>query len=212
MDIAVYTMARCILYPGTKVVITSSTKKQAGLIISAYCIPMIMNHPNINREILSYTANNNTYEVRFKNGSFITVVVSGESGRGNRSNINVLEERRLIPNDVIQGIIRPFMVSRKPPYMMNPKYSNIQELKDAEEPQEIIITSAHYKSTEWYPEAVKFLKDISEGDENKKSNIFRLSYYSRAWYKNPITNARRKRARRPHYISDGVWEYSIRVF
>ena len=167
--IAVYTMARCILYPGTKVVITSSTKKQAGLIISAYCIPMIMNHPNINREILSYTANNNTYEVRFKNGSFITVVVSGESGRGNRSNINVLEERRLIPNDVIQGIIRPFMVSRKPPYMMNPKYSNIQELKDAEEPQEIIITSAHYKSTEWYPEAVKFLKDISEGDENKKA-------------------------------------------
>lgn len=80
--IAVYCIAKCILYPGTKIVLASSTKKQAGLIISAYCIPIVMNYPNVNREILSYTANNNTYEVKFKNTSFITVVVSGENGRG----------------------------------------------------------------------------------------------------------------------------------
>lgn len=83
-----------------------------------------------------------------------------------RSNITVLEERRLIPNVIIDSIIRPFLVSRQAPYMKNPKYSEIEELR--EEPQEIIITSAHYKSAEWYPETKKFLRKMANGDPDIK--------------------------------------------
>ena len=164
--IAVYSIARCILYPGTTIALASSTKAQAGLIISAKCSVLYNEYPNIAREIISITTNQNKWECLFKNGSTINVVVSGEGGRGWRSNITVLEERRLIPTAVIDSVIRPFLVSRQPPYMKNVKYAGIEELR--EEPIEIIITSAHYKSTEWYPEAKKLIKQIADGDPDVK--------------------------------------------
>ena len=164
--VACYCIARCILYPGTTIALASSTKAQAGLIIADKCVALRNDHPNVAREISNIVTNQNKWEVSFVNGSKINVVVSGESGRGHRSNITVLEERRLIPNIIIDSIIRPFLVSRQPPYMKKPEYSQIAELR--EEPQEIIITSAHYKSAEWYPETKKFLKQMAEGDPDIK--------------------------------------------
>lgn len=164
--IGVYAIAKCILYPGTIVAIASSTKAQAGLIISEKCKSLMEEHPNIQRETSNIVTNQNKWEMTFYNGSKINVVVSGEGGRGHRSHMTVLEERRLIPNEIIDSIIRPFLVSRQPPYMKNPKYAQIEELK--EEPQEVIITSAHYKTYEWYPEIKKFIRLMAEGDPDTK--------------------------------------------
>ena len=164
--IAVYSIARCILYPGTIVALASSTKGQAGLIISEKCVALHKEHPNIQRETSNMVTNQNKWEMTFWNGSKINVVVSGEGGRGHRSHVTVLEERRLIPNTIIDSIIRPFLVARQVPYMKNPKYAQIEELK--EEPQEIIITSAHYKTYEWYPETKKFIRMIADGDQDTK--------------------------------------------
>lgn len=86
--------------------------------------------------------------------------------RLHRSHVTVLEERRLIPNVVIDSIIRPFLVSRQPPYLKKPQYARIEELR--EEPQEIIITSAYYKSHEWWLEAKKFIRMIADGDPDTK--------------------------------------------
>jgi len=168
--IAVYAIARCILYPGTTIALASSTKAQAGLIIADKCVALKNEHPNIARETANIVTNQNKWEMTFLNGSKINVVVSGEGGRGHRSHITVLEERRLIPSLIIDSIIRPFLVSRQPPYMKNPEYSQIAELR--EEPQEIIITSAHYKSAEWYPETKKFLKQMAEGSPDIKAVFF----------------------------------------
>jgi len=165
--IGVYSIARCILYPGTIVALASSTKAQAGIIISEKCKALYDEHANIRRECSNLTTNMNKWEMTFYNGSKINVVVSGDGGRGHRSNITVLEERRLIPNAIIDSIIRPFLVSRQPPYMKLPKYSSIEELR--EEPIEIIITSAHYKSYEWYPEIKKFIRQIANGDTDVKA-------------------------------------------
>ena len=165
--IGVYSIARCILYPGTTIALSSSTKAQAGLIISEKCKALHDEHPNIARETLNIVTNQNKWEMTFINGSKINVVISGEGGRGHRSNITVLEERRLIPNVVIDSIIRPFLVSRQPPYMKKPEYSEIEELR--EEPIEIIITSVYYKAHEWYPEAKKFLRLIANGDKDTKA-------------------------------------------
>ncbi|HUU87836.1 MAG TPA: hypothetical protein VMX17_08795 [Candidatus Glassbacteria bacterium] len=164
--VAVFSIARCILYPGTTIALASSTKAQAGLIISEKCKILHDDHPNIARETENITTNMNKWEMAFKNNSKIQVVVSGESGRGHRSNITVLEERRLIPNAIIDAIIRPFLVSRQPPYMKKAEYAQLEELR--EEPLEIIITSSHYKSAEWYPEAKKFLRLIAAGDPDTK--------------------------------------------
>ena len=168
--IAVYAIARCILYPGTIVALASSTKAQAGLIISEKCKSLLEEHPNIQRECSNIVTNQNKWEMTFYNGSKINVVVSGEGGRGHRSHVTVLEERRLIPNAIIDSVIRPFLVSRQPLYMKNPKYASIAELR--EEPQEIIITSAHYKSYEWYPEIKKFIKMVASGDTDVKVIFF----------------------------------------
>jgi hypothetical protein len=171
--IAVYSMAKCVLYPGSIIVLCSSTKEQAGLIISQWCVSLQQQYPNLQREIGNITTNQNKWEVSFHNGSRISVVISGEGGRGRRSNIDVLEERRLIPTEIIDSIIRPFLVSRQPPYLQKPEYINLlddpkyAELR--EEPQEIIITSAYYKSHEWWAEARKFLKKIADGDNDTKA-------------------------------------------
>lgn len=168
--ISVYCIARCILYPGTTIALSSSTKAQAGLIISEKCVSLRDEHPNIERETSGIVTNQNKWEMTFHNGSKINVVISGEGGRGHRSNVTVLEERRLIPNIVIDSIIRPFLVSRQPPYMKKPEYSEIEELR--EEPIEIIITSAYYKSHEWWPETKKFLKMMANGDSDIKAVFF----------------------------------------
>jgi hypothetical protein len=172
--IAVYSIAKSILYPGTIIVLCSSTKEQAGLIISQWCVALQKEYPNIQRETGVITFNQNKYEVPFHNGSKILVVMSGEAARGHRSNINVLEERRLIPSSVIDSIIRPFLVSRIPPFLNKPEYIKLVEsdpryIKLREEPQEIIITSSYYKSYEWYDEARKFIKKIANGDEDIKA-------------------------------------------
>ena len=164
--IGVYSIARCILYPGTIVALASSTKAQAGLIISEKCAALRDEHPNIARECSSIVTNQNKWEMTFYNGSRINVVVSNEGGRGHRSHVTVLEERRLIPNVIIDSIIRPFLVSRQPPYLKQPEYAAIDELK--EEPQEIIITSAHYKSYEWWPETKRFIRAMANGDPDVK--------------------------------------------
>lgn len=168
--IAVYSIARCILYPGTTVALASSTKQQAGLIVSEKCRALRDAHPNIARETYSIVTNQNKWEMTFHNGSKINVVVAGEGGRGNRSNINILEERRLIQTEIIDSIIRPFLVSRIPPYMTLPEYSSIKELR--EEAQEITITSAHYKSQDWYREAKGFLRQIADGNPDVKAVFF----------------------------------------
>ena len=80
--IGVYSIARCILYPGTIIALASSTKAQAGIIISEKCKALYDEHENIRRECSNLTLNMNKWEMTFYNGSKINVVVSGEGGRG----------------------------------------------------------------------------------------------------------------------------------
>ena len=163
--IACYSIARCILYPGTIVSLNSSTKAQAGLIISQHCQSIHNGSLNVQRETLNLVVNNNKWEMSFHNSSKILVIISGEAGRGNRSHVSVLEERRLIPTEIIDGIIRPFLVSRSAPYMKNPKYMDLPQ----EEPQEIIITSSYFKSHDWWLESKKLLKMILNNDPDVKA-------------------------------------------
>ena len=80
--IAVFAVARAILYPNSKIVIVSSTKEQAGNIVSEKVKELNDNYPNVQREIRSITTNLNKYEVEFHNGSRMVVVASRDSSRG----------------------------------------------------------------------------------------------------------------------------------
>ncbi len=140
--IAVYCVIRAILYPNSNIVLSSGTKGQARLIISEKIFALKNNSKNVEREIKEFkTSANETYVV-FWNGSKITAVVSGDSARGFRANILIVDEFRLITKETIDTILRPFLnVNRTPPYLQNPKYAHLSE-----ENKEIYISSAWYKS------------------------------------------------------------------
>ncbi|HUU86250.1 MAG TPA: hypothetical protein VMX17_00685, partial [Candidatus Glassbacteria bacterium] len=72
--LGVYAMARAVLYPGSKVVVVSSTKEQAGIIIDDKIKELQDNYPNVAREIRTLTSNMNTKQVDLHNGSRIVIV------------------------------------------------------------------------------------------------------------------------------------------
>lgn len=140
--IAIYCVIRAILYPSSNIVLASGTKGQARLIITEKIFALKNNSKNVEREIKEFKTSANECYVVFWNGSKITAVTSGDSARGYRANILIIDEFRLITKEAIDTILRPFLnVNRTPPYLANPKYSHLSE-----ENKEIYISSAWYKN------------------------------------------------------------------
>jgi hypothetical protein len=169
--IAIWALTLCVLYPGIKVVTVSKTLKQGSLIIGK--IEELRNkYPNIAREIEKLTINPNNAEVVFHCGSTIKAVPSSESARGNRANYVVVEESRLVPKEILEGVIKPFLEVRMPPYMTKPEYKGIKELR--EEGLISYITSAWYTAEYWYTYVKTCITKMVAGDET--SNFLAFDY------------------------------------
>ena len=168
--LAVFALAKGVLYPNSEIVIVSSTQKQAGLIVSEKCQHLVDDYPNIAREVKSLTANMNKWEVLLHNGSKIKVVAAGESGRGQRSTFTIYEEFRLISQEVIDAIIKPFAYSRQTPFLKNSEYSHLLE-----EPKEVYISSAYHKGLPWFQTTKKIIKMMLEG---KDAGFIALDYHT----------------------------------
>lgn len=152
--VAVYAVARCLLYKGTKFRIGAATEKQAKLIVSEKIIDELCDwSPILKKEIESYGTRSNDIYVKFRNGSKITVFVANENARGLRSNVITREECRQIKKKVEDSVISPFQTPRKPKYMLKDDYKNNPILK--EEPIDIYISSSWYDDGNW-------MWDISE--------------------------------------------------
>lgn len=160
--LGVFACAIAVLYPDSEIVIVSSTKAQAGLIVEDKIQSLNDNHPNLAREISKITTNMNKWQVDFYNGSKIKVVASRDSARGKRSTLLIYEEFRLIDKDVLDAVIRPTAYIRQTPYLMNSKYAHLKE-----EPRELFISSAYHKSEWWWDETkiniINMLKDKNAG-------------------------------------------------
>lgn len=170
--IAVWSCALAVLYPGIKIIVCAKTLKQGGIIISEKIMQLRKEHHNLEREIESITANPNTYECIFHNGSTIRVVPSSESARGNRANYIIVEESRLVPKEILEGVIKPFLETRNPPYKNNPKYANDQRLQ--EEGTISYITSSWYTMEYWYTYVQTCIKRMNSGDET--ANFLAFDY------------------------------------
>lgn len=151
----------CVMFPNSQVCIVSSTKGQAGIIITEKIQPLAEKYENLAKEIKSITANNNTYEVKFKNGSKIFVVPLAESSRGERCTMIIYEEFRILDKQKIDSIISPFKVARQVPYLANPKYRNL-----IEESKEIYISSSGYSTESWYGTIETLLKEEIRGKDS----------------------------------------------
>lgn len=146
--IALWACCRCILYPNSMIVLSSSTKGQSKLLVSEKIQKELMNmSPKLRKEIKKIKDNQNEVIVYFNSGSTITVVPASENGRGYRSTAIVREEFRQIKKIIDDSILSPFQIIRQTPYLMDDFYANIPELQ--EENIDIYISSSWYDNGNW---------------------------------------------------------------
>lgn len=146
--IALYACCKAIIKPGSKIVLGSATRGQSKLIISEKIKNELMNmSPALCKEIRDIKDSANESIVYFKNGSTIKVFTANEFARGLRSTDAVREEFRQIDKNIDDSVISPFQTIRQAPYMIDPYYSSIEDLK--EDPIDIYISSSWFDDGHW---------------------------------------------------------------
>lgn len=129
---ALFCVVRCILYPKTKICVASSTRPQANEVLSKieddFMKAYEWGSENLRREITYCNIGTNKAVIRFANGSWIKVVTAADSGRGNRANVLVLDEFRMVDLKTITTVLRKFLTApRQPGYLKDPRYKNLTE-------------------------------------------------------------------------------------
>lgn len=150
--IALYACCRCILYPGTLLVIGSATKGQSKLMVSAKIQDELMQWSKpLAAEIEKVSTSVNDTYVKFRNTSKIIVYTANDNARGNRSHASCREEFRQIDKKIEDSVISPFQTVRNRPYMRknigNKLYGDIPILQ--ENPVDIYISSSWIDDGNW---------------------------------------------------------------
>ena len=158
---AIYCVTCCILYPGTKICIASGTRGQAMLVLEK----IINDLKPLSQELCSEIDEKNTKlngtnaQIKFLNTSIIKVVTAGDSARGNRCHVLLLDEFRLIPKQTIDTVLRKFLTLRR-----TPAYEELsdkeREIAYAKEKKNLTLylSSAYYKNHWSYTKCVDTLK------------------------------------------------------
>ena len=154
---AIYICIRAILYPGTKIVIASKTRGQSLNILEKVMMELVPNSPALKMEIdEKLTKTNGTQAILvFRNGSYAKVVTAGDSARGNRAHILIIDEYRLVDKDAIDTILARFLTNTR-----MPKY---EELTDAERKEALAKEEnmTLYLSSAWYQSHWSYEKMLS---------------------------------------------------
>ncbi len=171
---ALFCVVRCILFPGTKICVASSTRTQANEVLlkitDDFCKNYTWGSDLLNNEISYKSVGQNNAVIEFKNGSWIRVVTSSDSGRGSRANILIVDEFRMVDLDVINTVLRKFLTApRTPGYLNKKEYSEL-----AERNKEIYMSSCWYKSHWSFSKAKAYVVNFL--DASKKYFICGLPY------------------------------------
>ena len=164
-------VAMAILFPRIKIVLASSTKGQARLLVTQKIMGEIYNrYPNVRKEIVppksklenaSSLSFNDTF-INFWNGSQIVCVTSSENSRGNRCAVLVLEESAKIDQDIKTNVLVKFLQNgeRIPRYKDNPEYEGYRATE--EKKKQIHITSAEFQTNPVYKECMDAYKNMQK--------------------------------------------------
>lgn len=162
------------LYPKSEIVIVSSTKAQASVIIGKIQ-GFYDEYPNIRREVIKIIANDNNREVQFLNGTHIKVLALSDNSRGNRSTFIIREECNSIKKkSLLDSVISPMRYIRPAPFRNLPQYKHL-----IEEARTVSISSAGLKQNWWYQYTLEQIYIKMYGDKSgliKKEDIGFLAF------------------------------------
>lgn len=163
---ALYCVVRCILYPGTKIVIASGVKSQAIEIITKIENEFLKNYgwgsQNLRNEISYISSSVNNAVCEFKNGSYIHIVTANDNARHNRANLIVVDEFRMVPKKIIDTVLRRFLTApRQPGYLRKPEYAHLQERNC-----ELYASSAWYQGHWSYDKAKSYYANMLDDQRN----------------------------------------------
>jgi len=169
--VAACLIALATLYSNLKIGVTSKTLKQANLIIR-YVKDFASQYPNVSREIIHpIRIQKDGSEINFRSGSYIktfSIAQEGDSARGERFGVIVLEESRLIPDKVKGEVIKPMMQWNRPLYYYMREKLGYKDFEDDFRPKIIEISSAYLKSSTLFD---KFKFNLENMDENGTSHF-----------------------------------------
>jgi len=148
-------MIKCILYPRSKLFVTSGGKEQSASIVREKVQELCTLVPALNREIdrrPGKTREGKDY-VRyiFNNGSYFDNVAASERSRGQRRHGGLIEECVGVDGDILSQVILPMMnVDRR---CMDGTVQPTETLNKSQ----LYITTAGYKGTFSYNKLIQFL-------------------------------------------------------
>lgn len=168
--VALYGVVRCILWPGTKLVAVSYSFKQAKELIQKVTDDFMHKSSLLRNEIASCSLSRDTCGIYFKNGSYIRATIAGETSRGLRSNILIIDESRLVDQKIVDTILRPMNgTPRQPGYLSKPEYAHLQEMN-----KELYMSSAYYVASEMFEKVKAYTANSL--DPNLKYFVCALPY------------------------------------
>lgn len=167
---ALYCCVRCILFPGTKIIVSSGTLKQANEVLLKIQDDFMKHSPILCSEIDKCNVGQNDATISFKNTSWIKTRTSTENSRSARANCLIGDEFRMIDENILNTVLRKFLTSpRQPGYLRKPEYKHLQERN-----LEIYMSSAYFKSSWAYKKAQDYTLNFF--DDKRKYFIVGLPY------------------------------------
>lgn len=143
---AIYCVSRSILYPGSRICIASGTRGQSLNVLEKITQELVPKSKELSAEIKDIRINGTDAFITFHNTSVIKVVTASDSARGNRANVLLLDEFRLIDKTTIDTVLRKFLTLRRMPLYSELTDEQRKAEYDKEKNMTMWLTSPYFKS------------------------------------------------------------------
>lgn len=172
---AIYCTTRCVLFPGTKIIITAPVKSQGINVLEK--IENELMSPLLAREIANINTGNQKPIIEFHNGSWIRVVSSNDNARGHRANLLLVDEFVKVDADVIDMVFKKMLTSqREPKFLSKPEYKDFPR----EENMQMYLSSAWMKSHWSYNTMKGYVKQMvkKKSEDALQTFVCHVPYYT----------------------------------
>ncbi len=157
-------MLRCILYPGSKLFVTTGGKEQAAGIAKEKVEELCKLIPGLKNEIDwrpgKTISSKDMVAYAFKNGSVLDIIAARQSSRGKRKHGGLIEEAILVDGTLLNEVIIPTMnVSRR---LSDGTFNDKETLNKSQ----VYVTTAGWKGSFAYDKLIQVLiQQVLEPDE-----------------------------------------------